>query len=83
MFYGGIEIENGRSQRSNFHQNKMIRINECPDIEVHFVDNGENQTTWGIGEIANPVIVPAVLNAIYKASGKRLRQLPIKLEDVS
>jgi CO/xanthine dehydrogenase Mo-binding subunit len=76
LFYGGVEIKNGRSQRSNFHQNKMIRINECPEIDVHFVDDGGTQT-WGTGEIANPVIAPAVLNAIYNASGIRIKKLPI------
>lgn len=80
LLYGGVEVKNGRVVNSNFHQNKVVRINECPEIDVHFVETSDEQP-WGLGEVSNPVIVPAVLNAIYAATGKRIRTLPCNLEE--
>lgn len=81
LLYGGVNVRNGRVAASNFHQHKLVRINECPDIEVHFVAARDDQP-WGLGELANPVTVPAVLNAIYAATGKRIRTLPCNLNEV-
>jgi CO/xanthine dehydrogenase Mo-binding subunit len=62
--------------QSNFHENKLLRMNECPAMEVHFV--GEDaERPWGIGEISTPLGVPAVLNAIFAATGRRVRQIPV------
>lgn len=80
VLYGGVNIKNGRITTSNFHQNKVVRINECPEIEVYFVESHDEQP-WGLGELANPVTVPAVLNAIYAATGKRIRRLPCNLNE--
>jgi CO/xanthine dehydrogenase Mo-binding subunit len=79
LLYGGVTVKNGRVAAANFHQHKLVRINECPDIEVFFTDTKE-EAPWGLGELANPVAVPAVLNAIYAATGKRIRSLPCNLD---
>lgn len=76
LLYGGAPIKNGRVQHSNFHENKLLRMNECPPIEVHFVSNGDERP-WGLGEMSAPLGAPAVLNAIYAATGKRIRKIPI------
>ena len=76
IFYGGTEYKNGTVQRSNFHDNKVFRINEIPEIEVHICENDETQP-WGVGEIAGPPTYAAVCNAIFAVTGKRIRKLPI------
>ena len=81
LFYGGLPIRNGRAIQTNFHENKLLRMNECPSMEVHFV-NSQDEKPWGIGEISSPLGVPAVLNAIFAATGKRIRKVPIILEDL-
>ncbi|MEL7123230.1 MAG: molybdopterin cofactor-binding domain-containing protein [Bacteroidota bacterium] len=75
IFYGGAEYELGVATRSNFHDNKVLRINEVPEIEVYICENDEEQP-WGVGEIAGPVIYPATCNAIFAATGERVRKLP-------
>ncbi|WP_188316012.1 xanthine dehydrogenase family protein molybdopterin-binding subunit [Chitinophaga agrisoli] len=79
--YGGVPVEKGRATAGNFHQHRLMRMNECPDIEVFFVETEDTQP-WGLGELANPVVVPAFLNAVYAATGKRVRKLPCKLDNV-
>jgi len=74
---GTITIENGAVQQSNFHDYELLRINECPDIEVHIIDSDEDPT--GVGEPGVPPIAPAVCNAVYAATQHRVRKLPIKL----
>lgn len=76
LLYGGYPIKNGRAVQTNFHQNKLLRMNECPPMEVHFVDS-KDERPWGIGEISSPLGVPAVLNAIFAATGKRIRKVPL------
>ncbi|MEL6357449.1 MAG: molybdopterin cofactor-binding domain-containing protein, partial [Bacteroidota bacterium] len=78
LFYGGTEYDNGTVTRSNFHDNQILRINETPEIEVHICETTERQP-WGVGEIAPPVVYPAVCNAIFAATGKRIRKLPVSL----
>ena len=73
--YGEITFENGRVQQSNFHDYPMLRINEAPHIEVAIINSG--QAMGGAGEPGTPPIAPAVANAIFAASGKRVRKLPI------
>lgn len=75
MLHGGLEVENGRALRSNFHDNKLMTNAECPEIEVHFVPSQEGP--YGIGELSPPCSVPAVMNAIFNATGKRIRKLPL------
>jgi isoquinoline 1-oxidoreductase beta subunit len=62
-------------QQSNFHDYKMLRIAEMPVVEVHILDSG--QPAGGLGEPGVPSVAPAVTNAIYALTGKRIRQLPI------
>ncbi|WP_422359700.1 molybdopterin cofactor-binding domain-containing protein [Reichenbachiella sp.] len=78
--YGGIDIKNGVVQQRNFHNNKLLRIDEVPEIEVHFVPSEEPPT--GLGEPATPPLAPAVLNAIFDATGRRIRKLPATREDI-
>jgi isoquinoline 1-oxidoreductase beta subunit len=59
----------------------MVRMNECPEIEVHIVKN--NEKSGGIGEPGVPCAAPAIANAIFAATGKRIRRLPIRLSDLS
>lgn len=75
--YGDIEIENGRVKESNFHNYKILRMNEAPAVEVIIVDSDEAPT--GVGEPGLPPIAPAVANAVYKINGQRLRSLPLTL----
>ncbi len=73
--YGEITLKNGRVEQTNFDTYQMLRINEAPIIEVHIVDNSE--PPGGMGECGTSAIVPAVANAIFAATGKRLRKMPI------
>ena len=61
--------------QKNFHNYDVVRIDEMPKVEVHIVPSHENP--GGIGEAGPPVIAPAVCNAIFAATGKRIRTLPI------
>lgn len=79
--YGEISIENGAVQQSNFHDYPMLRIDEAPKIEVHILDSGEKP--GGAGEPSTPGIAPAVANAVFAATGKRIRQLPLSKYDWS
>jgi len=72
-----ITLEAGRVKQRNFHDYPMLRINEAPAIEVHIVPSTENPT--GVGEPGVPPVAPAVANAIFGATGKRVRKLPIRL----
>ena len=76
-----ITINRGRVEQSNFNDYQMPRINATPKIEVHVVMSKEEPT--GIGEPGLPVIAPAVCNAIFAATGKRVRRLPIRAEDLA
>ena len=75
--YGAVTFKDGRVQQSNFHDYPVLRMNEMPKIEVHIVDSGEK--SGGVGEPGTPPIAPAVANAVFAATGKRLRQLPLRL----
>jgi isoquinoline 1-oxidoreductase beta subunit len=73
--YGEITIEKGRVQQSNFHDYRMLRIDQTPKIEIHVVKSGE--PPGGIGEAGTNGGPPALRNAIYAATGVALRRLPI------
>jgi isoquinoline 1-oxidoreductase beta subunit len=73
--YGEITIEKGRVQQSNFHNYRMLRIDQTPQIEVHLIASGESP--GGIGETGTTAAPPAVRNAIFAATGIALRRLPI------
>ena len=72
---GEITLRDGRVEQSNFHDYQMLRMNEAPDVEVHIVQNQE--PPGGMGEAGTSAIAPAVTNAIFAATGKRLRKLPV------
>jgi isoquinoline 1-oxidoreductase beta subunit len=73
--YGEITLKNGRVEQRNFDTYAMLRINEAPVIEVHVVKSSE--PPGGIGETGTSAIVPAIANAIFAATGKRLRKMPV------
>jgi isoquinoline 1-oxidoreductase beta subunit len=74
---GQITFEKGRVQQTNFHNYELLRMNEIPKIEVHILPSKEAPT--GVGEPGTPPVAPAVANAIFAATGKRLRKLPLSL----
>jgi isoquinoline 1-oxidoreductase beta subunit len=78
---GAITLDRGRVQQGNFHQYDMLRIDEMPQVEVHIVPS--HAAPGGIGEASTPGIAPAVTNAIFAATGKRIRKLPIRPEDLA
>src|SRR5262245_8620059 len=73
--HGEITLKNGRVEQANFDTYQMLRMNEAPAIEVHIVPSSE--PPGGMGEAGTSLIVPAITNAIYAATGKRLRKLPV------
>ena len=72
-----ITLKDGAVQQSNFQDYLVLRMDRMPQVEVHIVPSAEPPT--GVGEPATPVIAPAVANALFMASGQRLRTLPLKL----
>jgi isoquinoline 1-oxidoreductase beta subunit len=78
--YGGITFKDGRVQQSNFHDYPMLRMHEMPKVEVHIVPSGGKM--GGVGEPPVPPVAPALTNAIFAACGKRVRSLPVRLEDL-
>ena len=73
--YGRITIEQGRVQQSNFNDYPVLRMHEMPMVEVHILPSSENP--GGVGEPGLPPLAPALVNAIFAATGKRLRSLPV------
>jgi isoquinoline 1-oxidoreductase subunit beta len=73
--YGEITVEKGRVKQSNFHDYRMVRMDEAPAIEVHLIPSTE--TPGGIGETGTTAALPAVRNAIFAATGIPLRRMPI------
>jgi isoquinoline 1-oxidoreductase subunit beta len=79
--FDAITIRGGRVEQSNFNDYGMPRIKDTPKTEVHVVPSTEEPT--GIGEPGLPVVAPAVCNALYALTGKRIRRLPIRVEDLA
>ncbi|MGB0036994.1 MAG: xanthine dehydrogenase family protein molybdopterin-binding subunit [Candidatus Acidiferrales bacterium] len=79
--FGEVTVENGQTQQSNFNDYPMVRITDMPRIEVHIVPSHE--TPGGVGEPPVPSIAPAVANAIFAATGKRLRRLPFQTDKLA
>ncbi|MEW6454537.1 MAG: molybdopterin cofactor-binding domain-containing protein, partial [Pseudomonadota bacterium] len=75
--YGEVTLKNGRVEQGNFDSYQILRINEAPVVEVHVVQNSE--APGGLGEAGTSAIVPAVANAIFAATGKRLRKMPVDM----
>jgi len=79
--YNGITLKNGAVQQSNFHDYRSLRINEVPDVEVYSIDSDE--VPGGIGEVGTAIAAPALTNAIFAATGIRLRRLPVALAQLA
>jgi isoquinoline 1-oxidoreductase beta subunit len=75
VLFGKITLRNGRVEQSNFHDYRVLRLNETPAIEAHVIRNSE--PPGGMGESGTSAIMPAVTNAIFAATGKRVFELPI------
>jgi isoquinoline 1-oxidoreductase beta subunit len=74
----GITFKKGQTEQTNFHNNPIVRINEMPDVEVHILADG-GPTIKGVGEPGVPPFAPALANAIFAATGKRIRRMPFDL----
>jgi len=77
VLMGGITVKSGRPEQSNFHDYRMMRIGDTPSIDVHIVPGTARPT--GVGEVSVPQVMPAVTNAIFALTGKRIRSLPVEL----
>ena len=73
--WGEVTIVGGQVQQTNFNNYRVLRHNELPELDVHLVDSDE--APGGVGEAAVPLVAPALCNAIFAATGQRLRELPI------
>jgi isoquinoline 1-oxidoreductase beta subunit len=81
LLRGEITIDRGRVQQTNFNNYEPLRMDEMPVIETYIVPS--TNPPGGIGEASTPAITPAVTNAIFSATGKRIRKLPVKPEDLA
>ena len=81
VLHNAVTLKGGRVEQSNFHDYQPLRINEMPAVEVHIMESTEAPT--GVGEPGVPPIGPAVANAVYKATGRRIRALPFALHGLS
>lgn len=78
--YGSITVKNGRVVESNFDSQPIVRMNETPRIDVHLIQSHESP--GGVGEVGTCPVAPAMLNAIFAATGKRLRDTPLALTEL-
>jgi isoquinoline 1-oxidoreductase beta subunit len=76
----GITLENGQVAQHNFYDSPLLRINEVPEIEVHILAEGGK--IKGVGEPGLPPFAPALVNAVYAVTGKRIRKLPFNLNEI-
>ena len=74
-YYGKITAKDGAIEQSNFHDYQMLRIADAPQVDVEIIKSQDKPT--GVGEPGVPVIAPALINAIYNATGKRYSKLPL------
>ena len=79
--HSAITIDRGRVQQTNFNDYKMLRFDEMPEVEVHIIPSELPPT--GAGEFVVPPVAPALCNAIFAATGRRVRRLPIRPEDLA
>lgn len=77
--YGTITIEQGRVLEANFDNYRLLTLSQMPEVSVHFMANTNEDQIGGLGEVGTPLVAPAVANAIYAATGQRIRTLPIRL----
>ena len=79
--YGEITLDKGRVQQTNFDHYQVVRMNEAPAIDITLVPSTEKP--GGIGEPATALIGPAVANAVFAATGKRVRKMPLTAENIA
>jgi isoquinoline 1-oxidoreductase subunit beta len=79
VLYGQITLREGQVQQSNFHDYRALRMNEMPRVETYFLSSGNrySQEWGGVGEPGTPPLAPAVANAVFAATGQRIRSLPL------
>jgi isoquinoline 1-oxidoreductase beta subunit len=80
LFHSAITLQDGRVQQTNFHDYKLLRIPDMPQVDVHIVPSDEKST--GVGEPGVPPVAPAVCNAFFALTGKRIRRLPLRPEEL-
>jgi isoquinoline 1-oxidoreductase subunit beta len=78
--YAGLTVKNGAIAEQNFNTYPILKINQCPEIETFILDSDE--APEGAGEAGLPTVAPALANAIFDLTGKRIRKLPIDLESI-
>ncbi len=76
-----ITVKDGQIEQSNFHDFKLLRMNEMPEVEVHIIPS--DQPPLGVGESAVALVAPAVCNAVFAATRKRIRKLPIDYKELA
>ena len=76
-----ITYDRGRVEQSNFHDYPLLRLPEAPAVEVHII--ASNEPPSGTGEPPYPSVAPAITNAIFAATGKRVRRLPLSPQDLT
>jgi isoquinoline 1-oxidoreductase beta subunit len=79
VLYGEITLRDGKVEQSNFHDYRALRMNEMPQVETYLASSGDKYSKdWGgVGEPGTPPLAPAVYNAVFAATGKRIRSLPL------
>jgi isoquinoline 1-oxidoreductase beta subunit len=79
VLYGQITLHEGGIQQSNFHDYRALRMNEMPQVETYFLSSGSrySQEWGGVGEPGTPPLAPAIANAVFAATGQRIRSLPL------
>ena len=77
----GITFDKGQTVQTNFHKNPILRINEMPIVEVHILADG-GEVIKGAGEPGLPPLAPALCNAIFAATGKRIKRLPFDINNI-
>nr|MBA2322476.1 xanthine dehydrogenase family protein molybdopterin-binding subunit [Pseudonocardiales bacterium] len=75
VLHSALHISEGRVQETNFHDYRVLRLDEMPVVDVHIVPSTEK--SGGVGEPGVPPIAPAVANAVFALTGQRLRELPL------
>ncbi|MGZ5904996.1 MAG: xanthine dehydrogenase family protein molybdopterin-binding subunit, partial [Reyranella sp.] len=81
VLFGEIHVDRGQVRETNFHQVRVLRIHEMPELDIVLVQSSEQP--GGIGEPAVALVAPAVANALFAATGKRVRRLPLSPENIA
>jgi isoquinoline 1-oxidoreductase beta subunit len=76
-----ISLRNGRVAQTNYHQHPMLRMSQAPPMEIHWIKS--NNPPTGLGEPALPPILPAIANAVFTATGERIRTMPMTKQGFS